>query len=152
MRRGLRSSLIPHLSYLIPDQFTTLWCFAVGDLDERAAVDLHASKVDVVGALVLGLVHQAIGALNELRGEPPRDEAARGHTAEPEADDANIHGNRLGGQSAILRRPVEALDGFTESFPDRMRLLIFSEIRCEEAELVAAEACVQILGARAGQF
>ena len=104
----------------------------------------------MAGALALGFVHQLVGALNQVRGEAARDEAALGDASEPQADDADVDAHRLHGEPAILERPVVALDRLAEALADRVRLMILGEVGNEEAELVAAEARVEILaGARA---
>ena len=60
-----------------------------------AVVQLGAHQMDVAGALALGFVHQLVGALNEVGGQAPRDEAAVGDAPEPEADDADVHPHGL---------------------------------------------------------
>ena len=82
----------------------------------------------------------------------PRDEAPLGHASQPEADDADVDAHRLRREPAILERPVVALDGFAKALADGVRLVTFGEVGDEEAELVAAEARVQILVARAEAF
>src|SRR5262245_15129267 len=118
-------------------------------LDEGAVRDLNPQQVDVACPLALGLVHQLVGALDEIRREAARDEAALGHAPEPQADDPDVDARRLHGQAAVLERPVEALDRRAEPLADRVRLVIVGEIRNEETELVAAKPRVEILGPRA---
>src|SRR5262245_62532322 len=100
-------------------------------------------------ALALRFIHQLIGALNEVRGEAPRDEAALGNASEPEADDADVDVDGLHGEPAILERPIVARDRFAEALGDGVGLRALGEVRNHEAELVAAEARVQLLRPRA---
>ena len=68
---------------------------------------------------LFGFVHQLVGALNQVRGEPPRDEAALGDASEPQADDADVDAHRLHGEPAVFERPVVALDRLAEALADR---------------------------------
>src|SRR3954468_8766174 len=51
-----------------------LWWLPIVHFDEPPAFDRHASEEKVSGALGLRLVHQLIGALNEVRREAARNE------------------------------------------------------------------------------
>ena len=107
----------------------------------------------MAGALALRFVHQFVGPLNQVGGEPPCDESAIGDASEPEADYADVDADRLRGQTTVFEGPVVALDRFTEAFRDGVRLVIFGQIGNLKAEFVAAEARVQILRLRpAGPF
>src|SRR6185436_5047637 len=92
------------------------------------------------------------GALNQVGRESPGDEPAFGHAPQPQADNADVNAHRLRGEAAIFERPVEALDRFAKALADRVRLVALGEIGDEEAELVAAEARMQILAARPEAF
>src|SRR6185295_17604542 len=119
---------------------------AVGHLGEHTVLDLGAQEIDVAGALAFGFVHQLVRALNQVRGEAARDEAAVGDASQPQADDADVDVHGLYGQPAVFERPVVALDRLAEALADRMRLMTLGEVWNEKAELVAAEAGVEILG------
>ena len=100
----------------------------------------------MVRPLVLGFVHQLVGALNEVGREAAGDEPPVGDAPEPEADHADVHAHRLHGQPAIFERPVVALHRFAKAFAHGVRLVALGQIRDQEAELIAPEPGVKILG------
>ena len=106
----------------------------------------------MAGAVALGFVHQLVGAVNELRREPPRDEPPLRHPPEAQADDADVDTHRLHGEPLILGGPVVALDRFPESLGDGVGLVVLGQVGDEEAELVAAQARVQFPRFDAGPF
>ena len=53
------------------DKFYSLSRGDVFDIEQLAALDAGLEELDVVGALSLGFVHQLVGALNQLVGDPP---------------------------------------------------------------------------------
>ena len=69
--------------------------------------------------------------------------------AHEEAHDADVHLDRLHFEARILRRPVVPLDRVAEAFGDEPRDAVIGEVGDEEAELVAAEARVQVARAAA---
>ena len=123
--------------------------FVFNDLDESAVVEPEPRQEDVACALALGFVHQLVRALNQVRGETARDEAAIGDASQPQADDADVDVHGLHGQPAVDKRPVVAFDRLAEALADGVRLMEAREIRNQKAELVAAEPRVQVGGPRA---
>ena len=87
VRRGLPSPFMARWGVRrgSPSDISTSMPFATAD----------ALQVDVARALALRFVHQFIGALNERRREPPRDESPFRHAAQPQADDPDVDANRL---------------------------------------------------------
>ena len=68
--------------------------------------------MDVRGPLALGLVHQRVGAVDQLGGELASDATSLRDGAEAQAYDADIDADRLGAESIVLVPPFVALDGF----------------------------------------
>ena len=62
-----------------------------------------------------------------------------------QADDADVHADRLRRETPILDGPVVAFDRLAEALGDGVRLVALGEIRNQEAEFVAAEPRVEIL-------
>jgi len=123
---------------------STRECVGSWNVDELTAGDRDGRAVHVRGLAALGVVHQRVGALDELGRELARDAAAFLHGAEPEAHHADIHLHRTRRQPAIFARPVVLLDGRLEAPGDLDRLMTTRQIGDEEAELVAAEPGVQV--------
>src|SRR6266550_1724573 len=115
------------------------------EVDERAVLDADAERVDVIRLLVLRLVHQLVRPLEQFLRQLTGDGSSLGDVAEHQTDDADVHSYRLVGEARIVRRPVVAFDRFAEALGDDPRGAALIEIRDEEAELVAAEAGVQVL-------
>ena len=113
-------------------------------VDEHTVFDFGAHKVDVARAFALRLVHQLVRALNQIGGQPPRDEAPIGHPAESQADDADVDTNRLRREPLILERPVVPFHRLAEALADGVRLRALGEVRYQEAEFVAAEPGVKV--------
>ena len=76
------------------------------EFDQHSVFDADAERMDVIGALVLRLVHQLVGALEQFLRELPRDRPPLGDVAQHQADDADIYADRLLGKPRILARPV----------------------------------------------
>src|SRR5262245_935064 len=115
------------------------------EFDQRSVFDADAQRMDVIGALVLRLVHQLVGAIEQFLCKLVRDGATLGDVAQHEADDADVDPHRLGDQPRIVAGPVMAFDRFAEAFGDHPRGAALVEIRNEEAEFVAPEPRVQVL-------
>src|SRR4029453_7179147 len=89
------------------------------EFDQRSVFEADAGRVDVIGALVLRLVHQLVGALEQLLCEFVRDRAALGDVAQHEADDADVDPHGLRGQSRIVAGPVASLYHLNELISTR---------------------------------
>src|SRR6476620_475373 len=117
--------------------------------DEHPVLDSYAERMNMIGALVLRLIHQLVSTLEKLLRELPRNRTTFGDVAQHHADDADVDADRLLGQPRVLAGPVMTFDSFAESFGDDPRGAALVDIRNEEAEFVAAQSCVQVLtGAR----
>src|SRR5882762_2088564 len=114
-------------------------------LDQLSALDRHAQRMDVVGPRALRLVHQLVGALEELLRQLSRDRATLGDIAQQQADDPHVDANGFLGQPRVVRLPVVALNRLAEAFGDDPRRAAVVEVGDEEAEFVAPEPRVQIL-------
>ena len=99
-------------------------------------------------ALALGLVHQPVGALNELGGQTSSDEASIGDASQPETDDTDVDTNGLSLETLVLERPVVTFDRLAKALADGVRLGTLGEVRNQKAEFVAAEASVKVLRGR----
>ena len=100
----------------MPASFHTLE--GVGDFDQVAALDSDGGRIDVVGACAFGVVHERVGAMDQLRGKLARHAAAFDHTSEPETHDTHIdlHGPRR--EAAIVARPIVSLHRLLEPIGD----------------------------------
>jgi hypothetical protein len=118
----------------------------VTQVDKLAVLHFRAGQENVARPLPLGVIHEAIGALDQCAGKAAGDEATVGDAAEPETHDPDVDAYRLYREPVILGRPVVALDCLAEALGDRMGELALGQVGDEETELVAAEAGMQILG------
>src|SRR5258708_7389912 len=119
---------------------------AIGKINQAAVADFGTDEGDVLGARVLRVVHQLVGVLNKIRGQPGCDDPPLCDCAEPQAHDANVNPNRMVREALVIARPVVVFDGAPEALADRMRLRTIGNIRDEKAKFIAAKARVQILG------
>ena len=107
--------------------------------------DPHRAAVHFVGAASLGVIHQRVGAMDQLGGELARDAAALRHVARG-AGRRHRRRRAPGGRASRRSSRVQSCDptALLEAVGDLDRLGTAGQVGDQEAELVAAEARVQI--------
>jgi hypothetical protein len=116
------------------------------ELDERSVFDADAERMNVIGALLFRLVHQLVGALEQLLRELPCAIGRRSATSLSMRQTMPTSTRHpVSGEPRIVAGPVVALDRFAEAFGDDPRGAALVEIGNEKAEFVAPEPRVQIL-------
>jgi hypothetical protein len=122
------------------------------DLDQRAVPHIDSRLVDVIRLVALGVVHQLIGAMDQLRRELSRDAAPFGDRTEVETHDADIDADRPRREPAIVAAPVVPFDRVLEAVGDLDRLGAPRKIGDQKAKFVAAESRVKIARVSASTF
>jgi hypothetical protein len=119
------------------------------DVGQGAVAHFHRGLEDVVGLPALGVVHQLIGAVDQIRRELACDAAAIGNGAEAETDNADVDPHRICSQPPVIATPIVHFDRVFEPVGDFDRFGASGEIGNQKTEFVAAEPRMQVAGVAA---
>src|SRR5687768_17289467 len=106
------------------------------DVDELTVLDADRASMHFFGAAAFRVVHQRVGAVNQVGRQLSRDAAPLGNIGETQAYHADVHANRARAQPAVVARPVVLFDRLLETVRDLHRLKAAGEIGNEKTEFV----------------